>query len=447
MTMPAAARIAAFLFLLLLFSAVENPVSAQSRLIVSAFHHPSSPPERSGERGPRGPGAVPGALVPASRRASAGAAGRGDDKEGDKAARILHVAAKLPFTLTPVLTDLDDPVFAIPLPEGGFLISTHDLPLARVSADGHSRIPISGMPVNLLRQARHDGMLDLVLDPDYLSNRFVYFSYLAGTLLENSVHIVRARLEGNALIDPVLLLAAGPRRKNLQALGGRLAFAADGTLFASIGDRVSFRDAQNVEFYLGKIVRLGRNGAVLTDNPFAQGRYVTPSEKNALPEIYAYGLRAPRGLAQQPGSGRIWTAGAEPDARDEINILKPGGNYGWPITVYMPHGQPGGARSPQDAKSAADRTLPSAALWAPSIEPTAMVFYEGPLSALKGKLLIAGGRRPVLRMASVVGLTVTRYTDFMLPLQNGIGDMRSGSDGALYILAAGRDGQLLRVDP
>ncbi len=346
-----------------------------------------------------------------------------------------------------MLDDLDHPVFAVPLPEGGFLISAHNEPLSRLGADGRSRSPVMGMPANLVERFDHNGMLDLVLDPAYPSNHLIYFSYLAGSLVENSVQVVRAQLEGNTLVNPVLLLDSRPRSARMESLGGRLLMAGDATVLAVIGDRGCGDEAQDVKSDLGKIIRLNRDGSIPADNPFANGRHALPSEKRALPELFSYGHRAPQGLAQQPGNGSIWSAGAEPDTRDEVNIIQSGNNYGWPVTTFMPHGQPGGAHSVQDAKLAADRTTGPVAVWSPGIDPSSMLFYNGKTALLQGKLLVAGTGKSVLRAVTVRGRSSARYDDYAVPGDDGIQDIRSGPDGVLYILTKGRDGQLLRAGP
>jgi glucose/arabinose dehydrogenase len=171
------------------------------------------------------------------------------------------------------------------------------------------------------------GMMDIVLHPDYPTNPWIYFSYSAIREGKNGTVVERAKLEGKNLAARQVLFSAHPFYTNGAHYGCRLALR-DGYLYITIGERYSLKDsAQTLGNHLGKVLRLKEDGTVPSDNPFV-------NRPGALPQIWTYGHRNPQGLAFHPSTGELWEGEHGPKGGDELNLLEPGKNYGWPVITY-----------------------------------------------------------------------------------------------------------------
>src|SRR5690606_14177960 len=190
------------------------------------------------------------------------------------------------------------------------------------------RAEIAGVPA--VYAAGQAGLFDVALAPDFAENGMIYLAYAGGDADRNNTELARARLDlaGRQLQDVEVIFRALPKVRGDNHYGGRILFAPDGKLFLTLGDRFDYRDeAQNLANHLGAIVRLNPDGSVPEDNPFA-GR------EDARPEIYSYGHRNTQGIARQPGTDVIWAHEHGPRGGDEVNILEPGANYGWPVVTF-----------------------------------------------------------------------------------------------------------------
>ncbi len=298
---------------------------------------------------------------------------------------------------------------------------------------------LAGGPPNVLAKA-DSGMLDIALDPDFAENRLVYLSFAEGDDAANRTAVWVAHYDGERLTGGRVIFRVRPDKAKPGHPGGRLVFLPDKTLLLTVGDGFDYKaDAQDLGSHLGKILRLTRDGAAPADNPFV-GR------DGALPEIWTYGHRNPQGLARDPETGDVWEHEHGPRGGDEVNVLRAGGNYGWPLVT---HG------IDYDVTLISERAFApgierSLFYWAPSIAPSGLAIYRGTaFPDWQGKLLVGG-----LASRSVVRLRPGKQPGFLVeeermftPMQKRIRDVRVGPDGLVYLLTDEEDGGLYRIRP
>ena len=230
------------------------------------------------------------------------------------------------FTAEMVIDNLSVPWGMVFLPDGSILVSEQSGELIRFK-DGE-RTSITNVPEVYFRG--QGGLLDLELHPDYENNGWIYISYSSpeGDEKGGNTAIMRAKLEGNALVNNEVLYKASPNTTKGHHYGSRIEFDNDGYLFFSAGERGE-RDVnpQDITRDNGKIYRIHDDGRIPTDNPFV-------NDETAKKAIYSYGHRNPQGLVKHPESGAIWDHEHGPRGGDEINVIKKGKNYGWPVITY-----------------------------------------------------------------------------------------------------------------
>jgi glucose/arabinose dehydrogenase len=328
------------------------------------------------------------------------------------------------------------------LPDGGLLISERPGRLLLLSSDG-SRQEIRGLPA--VSSSGQGGLLDLALHPDFQQNRLVYWTYAAPGPGGASTALARGRLDGNSLRDVRVLWTMQKRSGTRVHFGSRIRFGADGKIYMTTGERGDQSRARDPADSAGKVIRLNDDGTIPPDNPFA-GR------RGYLPELYSLGHRNAQGLAFRPalnsspgsGSGQLWLTEHGPKGGDEVNIVKPGADYGWPLTTY------GVAYS--GARIAEFPTAPGieppVLHWTPSIAPSGLEFYTGiAFPSWRGDLLAGSliGQKLVRIRLSGDGVT---GQDILLDGQLGrIRDVRVGPDGLVYLLTDERNGGLFRLEP
>lgn len=340
-----------------------------------------------------------------------------------------------------VAAGLDHPWGLVWLPDGRMLVTERPGRLRIVAANGALSPPLGGAPAVVTES--QGGMLDVALDPAFGSNRLVYLSYLEprpgglagiavarGRLVEQGG---QARLEGLGVI-----FRAQPAAGDGVNVGSRLAFGPDGRLYVTLGDRFVLRDhAQSLRDDLGKIVRLNADGSIPRDNPFV-GR------PEARPEIFSLGHRNPEGLAFNPATGVLWEQEHGAKGGDEVNVIRPGRNYGWPAITY--------GRDYSDAKIGigTQKTGMEQPIyyWDPSIAPSGMAFYTGTLfPAWKGNLFIGALKAERLVRLVLNGERVVGEEVLLTELHERIRDVRQGPDGALYVLTDNDAGRIIKLTP
>ncbi|MDX2265333.1 MAG: PQQ-dependent sugar dehydrogenase [Hyphomicrobiales bacterium] len=339
------------------------------------------------------------------------------------------------YTVTEVASGLKNPWGMAFLP-GGDLLVTERNGGVRLIRDGKLSAPLKGAPESV--QRGQGGLLDIALHPKFADNRLVYIAYSGSGDGGAGTEVARARFTGEAFEGLEVIFRAAPKTGGTAHYGGRLAFMPDGHLIITLGDRYSrMKDAQTLDNHMGKVIRIRDDGAVPADNPFV-------NSAGAKPEIYSYGHRNVQGLALRRESNQVWTGEFGPQGGDEVNITRPGANYGWPAITYgVDYG--GGVIS--NKKSAPGMEQP-VVYWDPSISPSGMTFYDGDkFPKWRGNLFMATLTGAHIRRLTLEGDKVIGQEQLL----SGEGDryrhVAQGPDGFLYALTDDRNGRVLRLAP
>ncbi|MBS3743146.1 MAG: PQQ-dependent sugar dehydrogenase [Wenzhouxiangellaceae bacterium] len=296
--------------------------------------------------------------------------------------------------------------------------------------------PVAGLPE--VYAASQGGLFEALPDPDFADNQLVYISFAHGTPEANATRVIRARLEGMRLVDREVLFTATPPKDTPVHYGGRMTFLPDGTLLIGLGDGFDFREqAQLLDNHFGKIVRIDTDGSAPSDNPFVD-------TEGALPEIYSYGHRNVQGLLYDSETGIVWQHEHGPRGGDEINRIRPGENYGWPVAT---HGidYSGALISPYESRPGmVDPEL----VWTPSIAPAGMTIYRGDLfPKWAGDLFVSALAGRHLRRIELIDRNPEQQQVMLAERDLRLRDVRAGPDGALYLLVDASDGKILRIRP
>ena len=234
-------------------------------------------------------------------------------------------AAAQDFEIEPVASGFVKPWSIALLPDGDILVTERPGDMKRVSAEG-AISPVSGVPP--VHYSSQGGLFDIVPHPEFSANQTVYLTYAHGDAGANATRVARATYSEGALSNLEVIYTYAPTKNTPVHFGGQLTFLSDGTFVLTTGDGFDYREeAQNLLSPLGKTMRLNADGTAPEDNPF-YGR------SDALPEIYTYGHRNPQGLFFDAQTGQLFETEHGPQGGDELNLLVPGKNYGWPIATY-----------------------------------------------------------------------------------------------------------------
>jgi glucose/arabinose dehydrogenase len=315
------------------------------------------------------------------------------------------------------------------LPDGRMLVTERPGRL-RFLADGKLSEPLSGVP-KVFAQGQ-GGLLDVAIDPDFKSNRLVYLSYAEPGEGGASTAVARGKLGDKGLEDVEVIFRQEPKVGGGNHFGSRLAFAPDGTLFITLGERFTFTPAQDLSNDLGKIIRINPDGSIPKDNPFV-GR------KDARPEIWSYGHRNAQGAAINPKTGKLWESEFGPLGGDELNIPEAGKDYGWPVVSWGDNYD--GTKIPEPPTH--PEFEDAIRHWNPVISPSGIAFYTGDaIPGWKDNLLIAGLSSMALVRLTLDGEKVVG--EERIPMGERIRDVAQAPDGSVY-LATDDGGKILRL--
>ena len=336
-------------------------------------------------------------------------------------------------TMVTLVENLDDPWGMDFLPGGDLLVTQKTGRLNRIDGRSWTSVPVSGLPA-IAQKAGQGGLLDVLVHPDFATTRWVYFSYAIADGDTYTTRVSRGRLEGDSLSDVETLFTAEPFFKTRRHFGSRL-LLDNGYLYITVGDRANRDLAQSLTTHNGKVMRLFEDGSIPADNPFV-------GDETARPEIWTYGHRNPQGMAQHPVNGSIWIAEHGPQGGDEINVLSPGSNYGWPLATYGE--EYGGGKIGQGTEL--EGTVQPITYWVPSIGTGGIAFYSGDeYSRWQPSLLVAGLKLTRISRLELAGDGVGKEYRILDESKLRIRDVQFGPDGRLYALAGGD--RLVRLDP
>ena len=339
--------------------------------------------------------------------------------------------------LVKVVEGLEYPWGLAFLPDGRMLVTERSGRLRIVGKDG-KLVPqsVAGLP----QVAVHGqgGLLDVALHPRFTQNELVYLSYAARGEGGISTEVARGRLSGNRLENVEVIFRQQPKSGSGRHFGSRLVFDREGYLYITLGDRGDMERAQKADDHAGSVIRLHDDGRVPADNPFV-------GKPGWKPEKYTFGNRNIQGAALHPRSGQLWTHEHGPQGGDEVNVIRAGVNYGWPVITYGVNYGIGTKIGEGSHKPGMAQPLH---YWVPSIAPSGMAFYTGNrFPAWRGDLFLGALRDQVLVRLKLDGDKIVSEERMLKNVLGRIRDVRSGPDGYLYLLTDESNGVLTRIEP
>lgn len=343
---------------------------------------------------------------------------------------------KQKFKVTVIANDLEHPWSLAFLPDGRMLVTERPGRLRIISDGVLAPEPVGGLPV--ISAYGQGGLLDVTLHPDFAENGWVYLSFAAAGDGGFSTEVVRGRLVGSTLENVEVIFRALPKVSGGRHFGSRFVFGNDGKLYFSLGERGNRENAQDLSTHHGSIIRINDDGSVPSDNPFVN----TPG---ARPEIFTYGNRNPQGMTIDRKTGRIWENEHGPQGGDEVNVIKAGTNYGWPVITY---GRNYGIGTKIGEGTGKAGMAQPALQWTPSIAPSGMALYDGDrFPSWKGDLFVGALKYQLLARLETEGERVVHEERLLEGVLGRIRDVRTGPDGLLYLLTDESDGVLARIEP
>jgi glucose/arabinose dehydrogenase len=298
-------------------------------------------------------------------------------------------------------------------------------------------LPLSGTPTVHIGEIGDAGLLDVALDPAFSDNHLVYLTYSEPRGGGATTAAGRGRLNSaaTALESFEVIFRQVPVSTSEIHFGSRLAFTPDGKLLISTGDRGQADLAQDLSNDLGKLIRINPDGSVPSDNPFVNWT-------GARAEIWSYGHRNIEGLAFHPVAGVLWAGEFGPTGGDEINIIEPGRNYGWPLVSWGDHVDGRAIARPPTRPDLTDAVHH----WTPSVSFSGITFYTGAaVPSWRGNLLLAGLSSQLLIRLTLAGSRVT--SEERIPMGERIRHVVQGPDGLIYLLTDEDPGRILRLKP
>lgn len=351
-----------------------------------------------------------------------------------RAQQVLR-STKASYSLRMLTLDLEQPWGMAFLPDGRLLITERPGRLRIFANNRLERAPVGGLPKVYARG--QGGLLDVCLHPGFAQNSLLYLTYSSEGEGGAATVLARAEFRDNALRGLRRIFEALPRTSGGLHFGSRVVFDKAGLLYVTAGERYQMQRAQNLADLGGKVMRLRDDGSIPPDNPFV-GR------EGVRPEIFTWGHRNPQGMAMNPATGRLWVAEHGPRGGDELNLLKAGANYGWPLAT---HGidYSGSTISPNKSLPGMEDPV---RVWVPSISPSGLAFYTGDrFPGWKGSVFTGALSNNALFRIELDGDRYVGEERLLVDLLPYIRDVRQGPDGLIYIVTHTDSGGLYRLEP
>ena len=341
------------------------------------------------------------------------------------------------FRVVTLLKGLEYPWSVAFLPDGRMLVTERVGRLRLVGQDLRlDPKPIAGLPD--VAATGQGGLFDVVLHPEHAQNGWIYWAYNASGAGGWGTALARGKLQGSRMTEVQVLFSMKPKTRSSQHFGGRIVFDKAGMLYLTLGDRGDKERAQKLDDHAGSVIRLHDDGRVPVDNPFTK-------RVEALPEKWTLGNRNMQGASLHPKTGELWTHEHGPQGGDEVNVMRAGLNYGWPVITY-------GVNYGFGTRIGEGQTKPGMVqplhLWVPSIAPSGMAFVSGSkFPQWTGDLLVGALRDQMLVRLELDGEKVVREERLLRGIVGRIRDVRMGPDGLVYLLTDDSEGALLRLEP
>jgi aldose sugar dehydrogenase len=340
------------------------------------------------------------------------------------------------FRLVKVVEGLEQPWSVAFLPDGRMLVTEKAGRLRLVEKNALHPKPIEGLPeVTVHGQG---GLHDVALHPEFAKSSLIYLAYAGRGSDGAGTELARGRLVGHRLEGVEVLFRQTPKGTRGQHFGGRIVFDRQGYLYLTLGDRGEMARAQRPDDHAGSVIRLHDDGRVPKDNPFV-------GKNGWKPEKFTLGNRNMQGAALHPQTGLLWTHEHGPQGGDEINVIRAGLNYGWPVITYGVNYGLGTKIGEGTRKEGMEQPL---YYWVPSIAPSGMAFYTGDrFPRWKGNLFVGALRDQMLVRLQLDGEKVVKEERLLKGVLGRIRDVRMGPDGYLYLLTDQSQGVLARLEP
>ena len=346
------------------------------------------------------------------------------------------LSAQASYSLETVAENLNFPWSIAFTPEGDYLVAMRSGVVRRISAGGEVSPALEGLPASYVLS--QGGYFDITLDPGFTDNQRIYLSFAYGTPELNGTRIVTGRLNGNRVENVTPIFTVSPLKDTAVHYGGKMLFLSDGTLVMTTGDGFEYREAAQDTFNLmGKIIRINSDGSIPADNPYASNGL-----GNAA--VWSYGHRNPQGLVLDKMSGHLYSHEHGAKGGDELNLIKPDANYGWPA-VTKGVNYSGAYVSPLRSAPGIEEPL---TYWDPSIGASGLAIYDGDaFPNWRGKLFIGALVDEEVRMLTLSDGRVVDEQAMFSEIGARIRDVRTGPDGMLYLLTDSEQGKVIRVVP
>jgi glucose/arabinose dehydrogenase len=344
------------------------------------------------------------------------------------------------FRVVTLVRGLQHPWSIAFLPDGRALVTEREGRLRVIGKDWRlDPQPVEGLPD--IVASGQGGLLDVALHPQYEKNGWVYWSYNAPGPGGWGTAMARGKLgrdiSGHRMTEVQVLFSMEPKTRAGHHFGGRIVFDGKGFVYLTLGDRGDMPRAQRMDDHAGSVVRLHDDGRVPADNPFVM-------RPGAKPEKFTLGNRNMQGAALHPQTGELWTHEHGPQGGDEINVMRAGRNYGWPVVTFGVNYGIGTKIGEGTSKPGME---PPLLVWTPSIAPSGMAFYGGDaFPNWRGNLFVGALRDEMLVRLELDGEKILRQERLIKGMIGRIRDVRVGPDGLIYLLTDEREGVVVRLE-